>query len=159
MEIVCIQADIAWEQKQENCRRVRAMLNDARPSPRALVLLPEMFASGFSMNLDMTADDDGAVRRFLADTARELAIFLMGGVVTRRPDGRGENRAIVFSPQGKEIASYSKMHPFRLGGESDHYAAGDQIVTFDWHGATVAPFICYDLRFPEGWSTYLLTIT
>jgi predicted amidohydrolase len=125
------------------------MIEEAAPKRGALVILPEMFASGFSMNVHAAADEDGALREFLAGAAREFGVLMMGGVVTRAPDGRGENRAIVFSPDGKQVANYSKMHPFRLGGEADHYAAGDAVVTFDWAGVTVAPLICYDLRFPE----------
>ena len=64
-------------------------------------------------------------------------------------DGRGRNEAVVFNPEGKLICRYAKIHPFSFGGESKHYAPGTEIVSFQWHDFVAAPFICYDLRFPE----------
>jgi omega-amidase len=90
-----------------------------------------------------------ATGEFLAQTARELGVFILGGLVTRRADGRGCNQAVVFSPAGKEIARYDKIQTFTLGGESQHYAVGTKVVTFSCQDFVVAPFICYDLRFPE----------
>jgi predicted amidohydrolase len=74
---------------------------------------------------------------------------MLGGVVTTSKEGRGLNQSVVFAPDGQETARYTKMQPFNLGGEGQHYAAGQQIVTFSWQGFVVAPFVCYDLRFPE----------
>src|SRR6185503_19455376 len=106
-----------------------------------LMLLPEMFATGFSMNIAGIAEDSGAKAQtsaFLASTAREFKIFLLGGLVTHGKEGRGRNQSVVFSPEGTEITRYSKCQPFTLGGESDHYEAGTETVTFDWQGCTVA---------------------
>src|SRR2546423_15402063 len=86
---------------------------------------------------------------FLSRTARDFGIYLIGGLVAAGSDGRGRNQAVVFSPEGKEIARYSKCQPFTLGGESLHYEAGTEIITFPWQNCLVAPFICYDLRLPE----------
>jgi len=113
------------------------------------VLLPEMFPSGFTMNVAAAAESKGRDSEvFLGRTAKEFGIYLVAGIVTAR-DGLGRNEAVVFSPDGIEIARYCKMQPFNLGGEGQHYCAGNEIVTFNWNGLTVAPFICYDLRFPE----------
>jgi predicted amidohydrolase len=109
-----------------------------------------MFATGFSMNVASVAE--GAARggeRFLTETARRLHCAVIGGVVTAEPGGRGRNEAVAFGPDRAELARYAKLHPFRLAGETDHYAAGDRPVIFDWAGCAVAPLICYDLRFPE----------
>jgi predicted amidohydrolase len=74
-------------------------------------------------------------------------------VVNTAPDGRGYNQAVVVAPDGKQLARYSKMQPFTLGGESKNYMAGDQPAFFSWteggQQLKVSPFICYDLRFPE----------
>jgi predicted amidohydrolase len=149
MKVACVQFDIAWENKPANYGKVSQLLKEANPEPGTLVLLPEMFASGFSMNVAAIAE--GKTREteaFLSRTAREFGIYLLAGIVTLRND-QGRNEAVVFSPEGVEIARYCKMQPFNLGGEGQHYCAGDDIVTFQWNGFTVAPFICYDLRFPE----------
>ncbi len=82
-------------------------------------------------------------------TWRETGVFVLGGVAVAGSDGRVRNQAAVFSAKGELLARYSKIHPFTLGGESQHYAAGTEIVDFDWQGCRVAPFVCYDLRFPE----------
>src|SRR5207247_1655153 len=86
---------------------------------------------------------------FLAQTAQEFGIYLVGGLIAMTPQGRARNQAVAFSPEGKEISRYSKCQPFSLGGESKHYEAGREITTFTWQNCVVAPFICYDLRFPE----------
>jgi predicted amidohydrolase len=150
MKIYCAQLDTVWEDKTASCARAAALLRAAAPEPGSLVLLPEMFATGFSMNI--AAIQEGASReaeRFLAATARELGVFLMGGIVTGAASGKGRNEAVLFSPQAQEIARYQKIQPFTLGGESDNYDAGQEPVLFDWQGLKVSPFICYDLRFPE----------
>ena len=101
MQIVACQLDIAWEDKAANFRRVRAMLADARIEPGALVVLPEMFATGFSMHVDTIAEPaDGPTHQFLAELAREHRAFVLGGVVTRADDGRGRNDAVLFDPDG-----------------------------------------------------------
>src|SRR5690606_4865444 len=89
--------------------------------------------------------------RFLRDLAAETGCAVLGGLVTRQADGRGLNEAVVFSPHGEELARYAKLHPFSFAGEDRHYVSGERVVTFEWGGFTVAPFICYDLRFPEAY--------
>lgn len=148
--LIGIQFDIAWENRDENHRRVRAMLERQSPAPGALVALPEMFASGFSMNVAGIAEDENRVTdRFVVDLARQFGVFVVAGVVTRASDGRGRNEAIVISPTGESIGRYCKLHPYSPGKEKQHYCAGEEIITFKWNDFTVAPLICYDLRFPE----------
>lgn len=150
MQIIGLQLDIAWEDKQANHDKVRRLLDAAAPSPGALVLLPEMFATGFSLNVTGISESESHQSEgVLAEVAREYAVFIIGGIVTTGDDGRGRNEAVVVSPDGVEVARYCKMHPFTYGGETRHYGAGEKSLVFDWNGCTVAPFICYDLRFPE----------
>lgn len=150
MQVIACQLDIAWEDKQANHQRARAMLSAAAVKPGALVVLPEMFATGFSMHVKTIAEaQDGATHVFLAELARELKSIVIGGVVTRASDGRGRNEAVVFGPEGRELARYAKMQPFSLAGETKHYEAGAGVVSFRWDEFSVAPFVCYDLRFPE----------
>lgn len=150
MQVVALQYDIAWEDKRVNFGKVRGLLAKAAPEREALVVLPEMFATGFSMNTAAIAEAyGGETEQFLAQTARELGIYIVAGVAMRSRDGRVRNKALVFSPVGELLAFYAKMRPFTPGGESEHYLAGEQPVTFRWAGCTVSPFVCYDLRFPE----------
>lgn len=149
MQVVACQLDIAWEDKKANFDRVGAMLSDGI-QPGALIVLPEMFATGYSMHVNTIGEARGGeTHMFLASLAKELESFILGGLVTRAGDGRGCNEAVVFGPEGTELARYSKLHPFSYAGETKHYQKGKGIVLFEWHDFTVAPFVCYDLRFPE----------
>ncbi|MDB6028232.1 MAG: Nitrilase/cyanide hydratase and apolipoprotein N-acyltransferase [Verrucomicrobiales bacterium] len=150
MKVLAIQFDIAWENKAENFARVHRLLANAKPTKDSLVVLPEMFATGFSMNAEAIAENyGGETEQFLARTAKEFQICLIGGVAMRGKSGAVRNKALIFSPDGQLLAFYAKMRPFTLGGEAEHYTAGLRPTIFDWQGVKVSPFICYDLRFPE----------
>ena len=150
MNIACVQFDIAWEKKEANCAKVLSLLNSTGIPRGSLVLLPEMFASGFSMNVAAIAEEPGgATEQFLAKTAREFGVYLLAGIVTRGANGLGRNECVTFSPSGALLARYCKMQPFTLGGETACYEAGTAALTFACGEISVAPFICYDLRFPE----------
>lgn len=150
MKIIGCQFDIVWENKQASHDKVRKLMEQAAPEKDSLVILPEMFSVGFSMNVARITDTPTRqTQEFVAQLAEEFGVYVMAGVVTTAPNGKGRNECVVHSSSGEEIARYCKIHPFTHGGESDHYEAGNQVVTFAWNGFTVAPFICYDLRFPE----------
>ena len=150
MKIYCVQHDIAWENRRANFAKVESLLAAAKPEAGSLVLLPEMFASGFSMNIPAIREGrERETERFLAATAKKFGIFLLGGIVTTKTNGKGSNQSVVFTPDGRELARYTKMQPFTPGGESAKYDAGRSPTIFDWQGFKVSPFICYDLRFPE----------
>jgi omega-amidase len=150
VNVVALQFDIAWEAKAANFAKVRQLLAQAAPAKDSLVVLPEMFATGFSMNAEQMAEPyGGQTEQFLAAAAKEFGICLMAGAAMRGRDGRARNKALVFSPTGELLAFYAKMRPFTPGGEAEHYSAGERPAAFRWNDWTVSPFICYDLRFPE----------
>ena len=150
MQVIGVQLDIAWEDKGASIDRARRLIDAARPQRGALIVLPEMFSTGFSMNVAKIKEGSPSqTEQFLGAIARLYSIYIIAGVVTQGADGKGRNEAIVIDIQGKTILRYSKLHPFSLGGESQHYTAGDCIELFNWLGFMTAPFICYDLRFPE----------
>ena len=150
MNIVALQIDIAWEDKAANFLMVRRLLTEVAPERDSLVVLPEMFATGFTMNTATMAESyRGESEQFLAGIAREFGVCVVAGAAMRGRDGRARNKALVFSPAGELLAFYAKMRPFTLGGEAECYAAGERPVVFKWGDWTISPFICYDLRFPE----------
>ena len=150
MKIYCCQSDIVWENKPANHARIRALLEKTSPAPGSLVVLPEMFSTGFSMNVaGIHEGQPSETEDFLIQIARQFRVYMLGGVVSLAHDGRGRNEAVLVSPQGAGLARYVKMQPFTLGGEGDNYLPGNEIVTFSWANFVVSPFICYDLRFPE----------
>jgi len=150
MYVAGVQLDIVWENKEANHAKARSLLAAAKLPKGALVALPEMFATGFSMNVaEIAQTDRRETETFLASVAEEFGIFVCGGVVIRRPDGRGLNQSVTFAPDGMLLARYSKIHPFSYGGETEQYAAGTDVITYRLDPLLVAPFVCYDLRFPE----------
>ena len=150
MKVFGCQFEVGWENKSANLEKAEALLAQASLSPGALVVLPEMCLSGFSMNTGAIAEPAGGESELrLAKLARHHGVYLQAGLVCLGPDGRSRNQSVTFSSEGQEIARYSKLHPFTPGGESAAYTAGTQIQTFACGDWLVAPFICYDLRFPE----------
>src|SRR5688500_7635870 len=127
MRVACCQFDIAWEDKPENYRRASRLARSAKLPAGSLLLLPEMFATGFSMNADAIAEPPhGPTGLFLADLAIELGSHVLGGAVMS--DGttpRPRNEALLFDPTGKLVSRYAKVHRFSFAGEDQHYSAGD----------------------------------
>jgi predicted amidohydrolase len=150
MKVFCGQLDLAWEDKIANHNKARALLARTSIPPGSLLVLPEMFPTGFTMNAAAACEGvPSETEQFLTGSAREHRIYIQAGLVSSGADGRPRNQAVVFSPEGNLVARYSKIHPFTLGGESACYAAGTELVHYSWGGLVVTPFICYDLRFPE----------
>lgn len=149
MNVALVQLDIAWEDMQRNFSRVGELLNRARPAPGTIVVLPELFACGFSMNVDRVGEHEPrATEAFLLETSRRLGVCVIGGVAARSDRGVS-NEAVVTNSHGAIIARYAKLHPFTPAGESEAYVAGDDVVVVECDEFRVAPFVCYDLRFPE----------
>ena len=170
MQIIGMQLDLAWEDRAANYERAREMLDAAHIQSGAMIVFPEMFATGYSMNLATTVepeDSGGPTMGFYIETARRHAAYVVGGIVRAEAGERARNEAVVIGPDGAEVARYCKMRPMRLapapapgpapgpgsaaggGAEIDHYCRGEEVVTFRWGAFTVCPLICYDLRFPE----------
>jgi predicted amidohydrolase len=149
MEVIACQLDIAWEDKPANFRSARSMVESARPTPGALVVLPEMFATGFSMETTRTGEARGGeTEQFLGALAKEFGVCVVGGAAIH--DGhRLHNEAVAFGPDARRIAAYAKMQPFRLAEEDQSHAPGERPLVFSWADWSIAPFVCYDLRFPE----------
>ncbi len=145
MKLYGVQFDIVWEDRQANFEKVRLLLSDAQIEEGGLIVLPEMFASGFSMDVDSISGGE----EFLAEIAERYGVYVLGGVVSRADGGRGYNNAVVLDAGGAEVARYTKLHPFSFAGEAERYQPGDDVVTFECGGCVVSPFVCYDLRFPE----------
>ncbi|CAN5396604.1 carbon-nitrogen family hydrolase [soil metagenome] len=151
MQVGLVQLDSVWEQRETNHAKVDQLLRDSPPKEGSLLLLPEMFASGFSMNVDAITDDrDRATQDFLRQNiAARWGVSVLAGIVQRDSTLLGRNSAVAFDGHGESLAEYCKLHPFSLSDEHKHYTPGKEIVTFAWGEFIVAPFICYDLRFPE----------
>ncbi|MEO6847231.1 MAG: carbon-nitrogen family hydrolase [Chthoniobacterales bacterium] len=150
MEVSLIQLDISWESPMENYTKVESLLKRTSPSVGSLVLLPEMFPTGFSMNgekLSYTGME--SPESFLSRSAHDLKCWISAGVGVLNSDGKFYNQQIVLNPEGDCIARYSKIRLFKSGGEDVLFHAGSEVVMTSINEWRVAPLICYDLRFPE----------
>lgn len=150
MKVYPVQLNMRWQDKSHNLARAREMVLAANAQPGSLIVLPEMFATGFSMQVDVTAQtSERESETLLRELARETDCCILGGVVSPAEDGKAANEAVAFSPNGEELVRYRKQQPFSMSGEGEKYPAGDGYQVFEWQGVKIAPFICYDLRFPE----------
>ena len=150
MRVAGIQHDIVWHDKPANFARLQAMIAKATGEGAQLVLLTEMFSTGFSMATDVVAEPpDGPSIEFLQRQAAEHGVWVAGSVPVRRADDpRPVNQFTLAGPSG-ELHVYAKIHPFSYGGETEHYAAGSTTITVDIDGIRTTPFVCYDLRFAD----------
>ncbi len=155
MRVHLVQMNIVWEDRHRNFTIVDRLLDAAGVEPGDLVILPEMFDSGFSLNTERTNDTAGETRMFLENLARRLHSTVHGGRTVQIPGhDKAENRAPVFSPEGRLLAEYAKIHPFSFGREPEAFRGGTDVTIYNWAGPngehlTVCPAICYDIRFPE----------
>ena len=150
MQVVAVQLNMAWEDKSANHQRVRKLLVDVDIEPGALIILPEMYETGFSMNVEAVAQTEARKgEELLRELAAKYDAAVMGGVAGPIEDGVSCNEAVVFDPAGRELVRYRKMQPFTLSGEDKCYQRGESYAVFEWQDIKISPFICYDLRFPE----------
>ncbi len=158
MRVAAIQHDITWEDADATREQVAPMIAKAAADDARLIVLPEMFATGFSMRPERIAEDEGGpTEQFLLDQAAEHGCTLIASIAQRGPDGRFRNNAVVAGPGGLR-GRYAKIHPFSYAGEHDQYAAGDRFLSVDVDGLRVSVFVCYDLRFAdEFWARALET--
>ena len=150
MNIHLVQIDSVWEDRAANHAKARQLIANANPLPGSLIILPETFSTGFSMNLAVTAEpENGPTEQFLREMAAQYQCCVIGGVVTQADEGRGMNQALALAPDGSLLTRYTKNYPFSMGGENQVHRAGTEVSLFEWQGLRIAPLICYDLRFPE----------
>jgi predicted amidohydrolase len=149
MRIAAVQHDIVWEDAAATRDAVLPLLDQASAAGAELIVLTEMFATGFSMRPERFAEDEGGpVEQWLLAQASQRNAVLIGSIAQRGADGRYRNNAVVAAPDGR-IDRYAKIHPFSYSGEHEQYAAGDKPLTVDIRGLRTSVFVCYDLRFAD----------
>ena len=148
MIVAGLQFDIAWENPEENFNRVAPLARRAAEKGAEVIVLPEMFATGFSMRAEEMAVHAATILEFITDLARRHGVWVIAGYA-EPGEKRPANSCSVIAPGGREVLHYRKIHPFSLAGEPDHFEAGEGLHTVEIGGVRVTPLICYDLRFPE----------
>jgi omega-amidase len=146
LTVTLIQADLAWEKIEANLERFQAEI-EALSTPTDLIILPEMFSTGFSMRAEALAEGmEGTAVTWMRNTAAENRTVITGSVMVREK-GSYYNRLIWARPDGS-MEVYDKKHLFRYAGEEKVYTPGRRRITVALNGWNIRPFICYDLRFP-----------
>ncbi|HMQ49851.1 MAG TPA: amidohydrolase [Saprospiraceae bacterium] len=149
LHVRLLQTDLVWENPNANHQHIQALL-EATPSSCDLIVLPEMFSTGFSMNpINVAEEMGGTSMQWMADQANKYQSVVVGSLVIHA-QGQYYNRLIWMSADGT-YQYYDKKHLFAMAGEADHYQAGKQQLLVELKGWKVMPLICYDLRFPV-WS-------
>ena len=144
--ITTVQTDIKWQDVDYNLARIKDLLNE-KVLKTDLIILPEMFNTGFSMNAQEISENmDGHSISFLVDMANRVQATLCGSLVIK-DNGKFFNRLVFVSPDGS-IEYYDKRHPFSFLGEDKVYTAGKDKKIVELKGWKICPMICYDLRFP-----------
>ncbi|EAR13801.1 putative amidohydrolase [Polaribacter irgensii 23-P] len=164
LKIIGLQAELIWHNSEQNIQHFEQQI-DQLESSVDLIVLPEMFTSGFTMHPEQVAEQmDGFTVSWMQKIAKEKEAAICGSIVICEPVNvptiaeKGKthpsknyyNRFIFVHPSG-EIHCYDKRHCFTLAGEDKVYIAGNQKTLIPYKGWKICPLICYDLRFPA-WS-------
>jgi omega-amidase len=149
VKVAAVQHDIVWEDAEQTRQQVRPMIGEAAAAGARLIVLPEMFATGFSMRPERVAEDEGGPsEQFLLEQAAAHDAYLVASIAQRGADGKYRNNAVLARPNGT-VCRYAKIHPFSFAGEHEAYAAGTEFLTVDVDDLRVSVFVCYDLRFAD----------
>jgi len=148
LTISLVQYDITWEDKYVNRRKIENLIQQIESTD--MIVLPEMFSTGFSMNVESMAEPmDGQTVVWLKKIAKEKDVVICGSIIIQE-NNQYFNRLLFVRPDGK-INSYDKRHLFTMGNEQKYYTPGEKQLIVEFKGFRILPLVCYDLRFPV-WS-------
>jgi predicted amidohydrolase len=148
LKVTLVQQDIVWEKPAQNRAKLNHMLSDIGETD--VVILPEMFTTGFTMNPSPLAEPmDGETTRWMKAKAATLNAAVTGSLIIAE-NGEFKNRLVWVNPDGQTFSN-DKRHLFSMGGEPQHYTRGQERLIVEFRGWRICPLVCYDLRFPV-WS-------
>lgn len=149
LRVTLVQSKLSWHDAAANRQRFEQLLTQLEGGTD-LILLPEMFTTGFTMKPEEAAEPaNGSTVAWLADMASSVKATIAGSIATS-DDGKFFNRLVWMRPDRSHI-SYDKRHLFRMAREHQHYASGSGKHIVELNGWKILPLVCYDLRFPV-WS-------
>jgi predicted amidohydrolase len=151
VKVAAVQHDVVWQDREANFAHLSPLIAGAAGAGARLVVLTEMFSTGFGMDTDQTAEPfDGPSSDFLRTQSDALDVWVCGSVAERPAGGDGLPRnTLVLAGPGGAVHRYDKIHPFSYSGEHERYEAGDRFVTVEVEGVRLSLFVCYDLRFAD----------
>lgn len=146
LTVTALQRELLWESPQANRDRYCAEF-EKLGGHTDLVILPEMFTTGFSMDASKLAESEAEVTLpWMLAQAKEHGFAIVGSLPVAS-DGKIYNRLLFATPEGPHY-HYDKRHLFRMAGEHERYAGGSEKLILNWRGWRICPMVCYDLRFP-----------
>jgi predicted amidohydrolase len=141
-----VQQPLVWHDAAANRERFDALLAPLAGNTD-LIVLPEMFTTGFSMDVEQFAEDaDGPTSKWLEHKARDLRTAITGSVMSK--EGSHFYNRMFWAEPGASLRHYDKRHLFRMANEHQRFTSGENALTVAWRGFRICPLVCYDLRFP-----------
>jgi omega-amidase len=146
LRVTLVQQTLAWHDPVANCTHLDALLAPLAKNTD-LIVLPEMFTTGFSMEVERLAEPvNGPTSQWLAAKALELNAAITGSLITK--DGEHYYNRMLWAAPGAPVCHYDKRHLFRMANEHHHFTPGGEPIVVEWRGFRICPLVCYDLRFP-----------
>ena len=147
LKVTIIQRFLHWENIDFNCLSFEAKINSIAPQSTDLIVLPEMFNTGFTMNAKKFYEEmNGKTMKWMAAKSKDKNCVVTGSIIIKEY-GKYYNRLIWMKPDGS-YQTYDKRHLFRLSDEHNNYTKGKERLIVELKGWKICPMICYDLRFP-----------
>jgi predicted amidohydrolase len=146
LRVALIQPDLIWHNPSENRSRLEEKLVFSQEAKPDLVVLPEMFTTGFSMDTSQAETHLTNSCKWLQMVAERLEACVLGSVMTK--DGAHFYNRLYVARPNQPIIWYDKRHLFRMANEQNFFEPGKKKVIFEYKGWRICPLICYDLRFP-----------
>ncbi len=151
LSVTIIQTDLVWENPSANLNKIETLIQSIE-NETDIIVLPEMFTTGFSMNpKSLFEKPEGRTLDWLKKTAEHKSGAIIGSIIIKENE-QFYNRLFFVKPDGS-YHTYDKKHLFTLAGEHENYTAGRERLIVDYKGWKICPLICYDLRFPV-WARY-----
>jgi len=146
LRVTLVQSHLHWEDAAENRALFATKCKNLRGATD-LVVLPEMFTTGFTMrSAELAEGMDGRTVQWMREQAQLLDAALYGSMIIEEEEQR-YNRGLFVTPDGT-VTTYDKRHLFRFAKETDHFTPGAKRVVVEWRGWRILLQICFDLRFP-----------
>ncbi len=147
LKVIALQADLVWEDALKNRVYFEEQFEGISDQNPDLVVLPEMFTTGFSMQPQKLSEEmEGTTVAWMQFCAKKYHFLLTGSLIIKEKSNYYNRQVFAFPDEA--LQHYDKRHLFRMGGEHKHYTAGNKRIVINYKGWRILPQICYDLRFP-----------
>lgn len=146
LKVALVQTNLQWEDRGANLEHLDHILGEIKEAVD-LIILPEMFSTGFTMEADAFSEDmGGPSMQWMAEQATKHRTCVTGSLIIEE-EGNFYNRLFWYREDGS-YAYYDKRHLFTLAGEEKIYSPGKELISVELNGWKIRPLVCYDLRFP-----------